>query len=226
MASSHQHGGGKYQTLEEPHVQAPAVQGARLPRPPNHVYNTIRPILHEPGPIGTGAYATAAGHPDRRGRGAAARRRCTTTTTCTWPRWASGRTWFVKDDSVEELRQDAEGHRRDQPAQALRPHARTTTSWCRSCPSRAARSRAFDGSELTVGDDFFRPGRITAKVGQPVTWRFGGSRAALGHRGKRPARVLVRVLGRARAAPTPSRRRSRAPTGWYAWSTPRRWRRR
>ena len=35
---------------------------------------------------------------------------------------------------------------------------------------------AFDGSPVEVGDEFFRPGKITAKVGQPVTWTFSGSR--------------------------------------------------
>ena len=33
---------------------------------------------------------------------------------------------------------------------------------------------AFDGSALEIGDDFFRPGKITAKVGETVTWNFGG----------------------------------------------------
>ena len=30
---------------------------------PDHPYNTIRPILHEPGPIGNGTFATAQGIP-------------------------------------------------------------------------------------------------------------------------------------------------------------------
>ena len=34
----------------------------------------------------------------------------------------------------------------------------------------------FDGNPLAIGDDFFRPGRITAKAGESVTWRFGGNR--------------------------------------------------
>jgi plastocyanin len=35
--------------------------------------------------------------------------------------------------------------------------------------------QAFTGSPLSVGDQFFRPGRITARAGQRVTWRFTGS---------------------------------------------------
>jgi plastocyanin len=34
--------------------------------------------------------------------------------------------------------------------------------------------RTFDGSELEIGDYFFKPQKITAAVGQTVTWRFGG----------------------------------------------------
>ena len=90
VASSHQHGGGKYQTLESRTCKRRLFKAPVYHGPPNHVYNTIRPILHEPGPIGTGAYATLRGIPIVEGRGAAPRRRCTTTTTCTWPRWASG----------------------------------------------------------------------------------------------------------------------------------------
>src|SRR5918992_3440737 len=63
MAASHQHGGGKSQTLssltcKRRLFKAPVYHGR-----PNHVYNTIRPILHEPGPIGTGSYGTARGIP-------------------------------------------------------------------------------------------------------------------------------------------------------------------
>ena len=35
---------------------------------------------------------------------------------------------------------------------------------------------SFDGTALEIGDDFFRPGKITAKVGETVTWNFTGSR--------------------------------------------------
>ena len=68
VASSHQHGGGKYQTLDSRTCKrrlfkAPVYHGL-----PNHPYNAIRPILHEPGPIGTGAYATAKGIPVPRAR--------------------------------------------------------------------------------------------------------------------------------------------------------------
>jgi hypothetical protein len=34
--------------------------------------------------------------------------------------------------------------------------------------------RPFDGSPLSVGDNFFRPQRITARVGETITWSFDG----------------------------------------------------
>jgi plastocyanin len=37
-------------------------------------------------------------------------------------------------------------------------------------------SGVFDGNPLEVGDDFFRPGRITAKAGETVTWSFAGAK--------------------------------------------------
>ena len=40
-----------------------ALRGARVPRPPGHPYNTIRPILHEPGPIGDRGICRSAGIP-------------------------------------------------------------------------------------------------------------------------------------------------------------------
>ena len=35
--------------------------------------------------------------------------------------------------------------------------------------------RAFDGSALEINDNFFEPQKVTATVGQTVTWRFEGS---------------------------------------------------
>src|SRR4051794_39694349 len=57
FAASHNHGGAKYQTLasvtcDRGIFKAPVYYGR-----PDHIYNTIRPILHEPGPIATGTYA-------------------------------------------------------------------------------------------------------------------------------------------------------------------------
>ena len=64
----------------QPDLRPDAARRARPTTAPNdHPYNTIRPILHEPGPIANGTFTIAAGHPGRRGRGARARRGTTTT---------------------------------------------------------------------------------------------------------------------------------------------------
>ncbi len=63
MASSHQHGGGKYHTLQSLTCKRRLFKAPVYHARANHVYNTIRPILHAPGPIGTGAYACFKGIP-------------------------------------------------------------------------------------------------------------------------------------------------------------------
>ena len=35
---------------------------------------------------------------------------------------------------------------------------------------------AWDGNPMAVGDDWFRPAKITAKAGLPITWRFSGKK--------------------------------------------------
>ena len=65
------------------------------------MYNTIRPILHEPGPIGTGAYASYKGIPIKQGE--VLRRTAVHENhnlhVASMGFWA---TWFVKDDSVKK----------------------------------------------------------------------------------------------------------------------------
>ena len=176
VAASHQHGGGKYQTLES------RTCGRRLFKAPAYYGAAEPPLQHDP-PDPPRARARSATAPSRRGRASRSRRaRCCAASAvhdnhnlhvASMGFWS---TWFVPGRLRQALRQDARRHRRDQPAEALRPHARTTTSRCRSSPSRAARSAAFAGAPLEIGDDFFRPGRITAKAGETVTWNFGGTR--------------------------------------------------
>ena len=174
MASSHQHGGGKYQTLDSRTCgrrlfKAPVYHGL-----PNHTYNTIRPILHEPGPIGTGAYATAKGIPIAKGE--VLRRTAVHDNhnlhVASMGFWS---TWFVKDDSVKRC-----GRMPDDIVEINRPKRFDRTPNYDLKVPQLSRPRgaftAFDGDALEIGDDFFRPGRVTAKVGETITWRFGGSK--------------------------------------------------
>jgi plastocyanin len=142
--------------------------------PPNHVYNTIRPILHEPGPIGTGTYATAEGVPVVKGE---VLRRVAVHDNHNLHVAAMGfwATWFVPDDSVKRC-----GPMPDDVIELNRPKRFDHTPNFDLEVPQLARPRgamtAFRGNPLDVGDDFFRPGKVTAKVGETVSWTFGGDR--------------------------------------------------
>jgi hypothetical protein len=172
-AVSHQHGGGKYQLLES------ETCGRRLFKAPvyharaSHPYNTIRPILHEPGPIGTGAYATPTGVPIAEGE---VLRRVAVHDNHNLHVAAMG-FWigmFVPDDSIERC-----GRLPDDIVEINRPKRFDRTPNHDLIVPQLARPRGpfrpFDGSPLSIGDNFFRPQRITAAVGQTVTWSFDGT---------------------------------------------------
>ena len=174
VASSHQHGGGKYQTLDSRTCQrrlfkAPVYHGLA-----KHPYNSIRPILHEPGPIGTGAYATAKGIPIAKGE--VLRRTAVHDNhnlhVASMGFWA---TWFVEDDSIKKC-----GKLPNDIVEINKPKRYDKTpDYDLEVPQLSkpkGAMAAFDGGPLEIGDDFFRPGRITAKAGETVTWSFGGSR--------------------------------------------------
>jgi plastocyanin len=173
VASSHQHGGGKYQALDSRTCQrrlfkAPVYHGL-----PTHPYNAIRPILHEPGPIGSGAYATAKGIPISEGE--VLRRTAVHDNhnlhVAAMGFWA---TWFVEDDSVKRC-----GKLPDDIVEINKPPRYDRTPDYDLVVPQLSKPKgvfgAFDGSALEIGDNFFRPGKITAKVGETVTWNFTGS---------------------------------------------------
>ena len=174
MASNHQHGGGKYHTLQSLSCRrrlfkAPVYHGA-----PDHVYNTIRPILHEPGPIGTGAYGTLKGIPIVKGE---VLRRAAVHDNHNLHVDAMGfwATYFVEDDSVKRC-----GPMPKDIVELNRPKRFDRTPNYDLVVPQLATPRgvfaSFDGNPLEIGDDFFRPGKVTARVGETLSWRFGGSR--------------------------------------------------
>jgi len=174
VASSHQHGGGKFQTLDSLTCgrrlfKAPVYHGR-----PKHVYNTIRPILHEPGPIGSGAYASGKGIPIAEGE--VLRRRAVHDNhnlhVAAMGFWA---TWFVEDDSVRrcgKLPRDIVEINRPRRFDRTPNHELVVPQLSRP----AGPVSVFDGNPLEIGDDFFRPGKVTARLGETVTWSFGGDR--------------------------------------------------
>ena len=72
---SHHHGGALHQTLRSVTCGRTLFDAKAYYGADDHPYNTIRPILHEPGPIANGTFRTRAGHPGHRRRGARARGR-------------------------------------------------------------------------------------------------------------------------------------------------------
>jgi plastocyanin len=174
LGASHHHGGAKYQTLQNRTCQrrifkAPAYHGM-----PDHVYNTIRPILHEPGPIGNGTFATRQGVPITEGE---VLRRVAVHDNHNL-HVASMGFWVLyvaPDDSVKRC-----GKMPTDMVDINRPRRfdRTPNHDLKvpQLAKPAASSGVFSGAPLEIGDDFFQPGTITAKVGETVTWRFGGTR--------------------------------------------------
>jgi hypothetical protein len=88
--------------------------------PPGHPYNSIRP-MHEPGPIGTGSYASADGIPLVKGE---VLRRVAMHDNPNLHVAAIGFWVDLRPRRLRRaLRAAARRHRRVQPAAALRPHA-------------------------------------------------------------------------------------------------------
>jgi hypothetical protein len=171
-AISHQHGGGKYQLLESETCDRRIFKAPVYHARAGHPYNTIRPILHEPGPIGNGSYATATGIPIAKGE---VLRRVAVHDNHNL-HVASMGFWiamFVPDDSIERC-----GPLPGDIVEINRPKRFDRTPNHDLVVPQLGRPhgpfRPFDGLPLSVGDNFFRPQRITARVGQTVTWSFDG----------------------------------------------------
>ncbi len=171
-AASHQHGGAKYQSLSSVTChrrlfKAPAYYGR-----PSHIYNRIRPILHEPGPIGNGAYATARGIPLARGE-VLQRRAVHDNSNLHVAAMGFWVLYLVRDDSVRPC-----GRIPRDVTEINKPKRYDRTPNYGLVVPQLYKPRdpfqAFTGSPVAVGDLFFRPGRLTTTVGHPVTWRFTG----------------------------------------------------
>src|SRR4029079_11455231 len=69
-AASHNHGGALHQTLSSKTCGGTLFDTTGHYGADDHPYNTIRPILHEPGPIANGTFRSLEGVPVTAGRGA------------------------------------------------------------------------------------------------------------------------------------------------------------
>jgi hypothetical protein len=154
-AASHNHGGGKYQTLgsktcNRGFFKAPVYHGT-----PNHIYNRIRPILHEPGPIANGTYASYEGVPIHEGE--VLERRAVHDNhnlhVASMGFWAL---MVVRDDSVGECAPMPKDI-----TEVMKPKRYDKTPpWDKKVPQLvrgAGRLTAFGGGELPIADNYFRP---------------------------------------------------------------------
>lgn len=195
LGASHNHGGGKYQTLssrtcDRGIFKAPVYHGL-----PNHVYNTIRPILHEPGPIANGTFASYDGIPIAEGE--VLQRRAVHDNhnlhVASMGFWAL---MVVRDESVKRC----DPMPRD-VTEVMKPRRwDKTPPWDAVVPqlvNPGGRLTRFAGGELPVGDNFFRPGRLLARAGEQVTWRFTGSEPHSVTVANGPRGFSSRYLGRA-----------------------------
>jgi plastocyanin len=174
MAHSHHHGGAKYHRLRSLSCnrtlfKARAYYGTR-----RHIYNTIRPILHEPGPVGNGAYGSMEGIPFRKGEvfGRRAVHDNSNLHVAAMGFWVLN---VIPDNSVdrcEPLPKDI--------TQLGKPRSFTRRpNYGLDVPQLYKPRgvfRAFTGGPLIVGDQFY-PSKVSVPAGQVVTWRFSGRRA-------------------------------------------------
>jgi plastocyanin len=173
LAASHQHGGAKYHTLRSETCGRRVYKAPTYYGPEDHIYNTIRPILHEPGPIANGTFRSGQGVPIREGE-VFTRTGVHDNSNLHVASMAFWALFLVKDESVSEdcapLPDDITDVARPPRFDRTPNHGLVVPQL--SKPTGAA--RVFRGGPLTVGDEFFKPERIRAKAGQTVTWRFDG----------------------------------------------------
>jgi hypothetical protein len=173
LAASHQHGGGKYHTLSSDTCNRQLFRSETYHGPRDHIYNTIRPILHEPGPIANGTFGTSQGVPITSGE--VLRRRAVHDNANLHV--AAMGFWVlhtVRDETVRPC----------DPMPTDVTEVNRPARWDRNpnfglrvpqlAPPERSPLRRFNGSPLLVADWGFDVGRVQARVGRPLTWRFDG----------------------------------------------------
>ena len=174
IGASHHHGGAKHQILESRSCQRRIFKAPAYYGPPDHVYNTIRPILHEPGPIGNATFATSQGVPVTEGE---VLRRIAVHDNHNLHVASMGfwSLWFLPDEKVKpcgKMPTDMVDINRPKRFDRTPNHDLVVPQLAKPTSDAGV----FAGTALEIGDDFFRPGRITAEAGETVTWSFGGQR--------------------------------------------------
>jgi plastocyanin len=173
--ASHHHGGATHQTLSSVTCGRTLLDAKAYYGAPDHIYNTIRPILHEPGPIANGTFKTAQGIPIAAGETLerAAYHSNVNLHVAAMGFWVLQ---LVRDDSLTacapmptDLQEVTKPARYDEAApfvydRVVPQLAKPTGSW-----------KAYSGGVVPIGDRWFKPQRLTSKVGQRITWSFDGA---------------------------------------------------
>jgi hypothetical protein len=172
-AHAHQHGGAKYVTLDSQTCRRRLMKARAYYGLPDHIYNTIRPILHEPGPIANGTFSTMQGIPVHGGE--------VLTTTAVHDdhnlHVAAMGSWtlmMISDPSASQCGpMPTDLNEIDRP-RAYDPAPNFDLRVPQLAPP-GGRLTLFPSAPLTVTDGLFAPGRVVVRRGRPITWRFAGA---------------------------------------------------
>jgi hypothetical protein len=172
-ATSHQHGGAKHHTLDSVTCGRRLADAQAYYGTPDHIYNTIRPILHEPGPIANGTFRSDEGIPISAGE-VLHRRAVHDNANLHVAAMGFWVLHVVRDDAVTpcapmpaDVREVSRPERFDPtPNHALRVP--------QLAPPPPMRPRRVGARPLLIGDQGFAIGRVAARVGRPVTWTIRG----------------------------------------------------
>lgn len=174
LASSHQHGGAKYHTLTSETCDRRLFRARAYHGAPDHIYNRVRPILHEPSPIGNGTLRSERGVPIAGGE--VFRRRAVHDNENLHVAAMSFWILHVVDDPEVERCDPIPGDLReiDRPARWDRtpPHDLKVPQLA---PPAFGRLKPAGAEPLRVEDAGFVPARVRARVGKTITWRFDGA---------------------------------------------------
>jgi hypothetical protein len=173
--ASHQHGGALYQTLSSKTCNRQFFKANAYYGADDHPYNTIRPILHEPGPIANGTFRTRQGIPITEGE--VLERRAVHDNSIIHV--ASMGFWaiqMIRDDSVKpcdpmptDIAEISKPKKYDKtfPFVYNRVVPQLVTPRGPATP--------FTGTPIGVGDQFFTGAVVKSRIGRPVSWSFIGA---------------------------------------------------
>ena len=171
-AHSHHHGGAKDQVLTSDTCHRELFRAHTYYGLPNHPYNTVRPILHEPGPIANGTLGTLSGVPIHEGE---VLRQTSYHDNSNLHVAAMGFwTLFVARDNSVGTCAPVPKDIVELGKPARYDHTPNFGLVVPQLTKPAGQLRPLAARPPTVGDEFFRPGRVSIRRGQTVTWRFSG----------------------------------------------------